>query len=70
MDLIILAVLLRALLRLRLGLQNLLLAVSYFFQLKMASDQRSEELCAIFVHAGAGFHSLENEKKHLESCEK
>ncbi|KAJ5747387.1 uncharacterized protein N7511_009083 [Penicillium nucicola] len=25
--------------------------------------------CAIFVHAGAGFHSFENEHKHLKACE-
>ena len=23
---------------------------------------------AIFIHAGAGFHSLQNEKIHLEAC--
>ncbi|KAF2401440.1 N-terminal nucleophile aminohydrolase [Trichodelitschia bisporula] len=26
------------------------------------------ELCAIFVHAGAGFHSTANEHVHLEAC--
>ena len=27
------------------------------------------DVCAIFVHAGAGFHSLQNEKVHLAACE-
>lgn len=27
------------------------------------------DVCAIFVHAGAGFHSMANEKIHLEVCE-
>ncbi|KAJ6144562.1 hypothetical protein N7470_008457 [Penicillium chermesinum] len=27
------------------------------------------DLCAVFVHAGAGYHSRENEMKHLEVCE-
>ena len=35
----------------------------------MGKVKRKEDLCAIFVHAGAGFHSRENEKKHLEVCE-
>jgi hypothetical protein len=26
------------------------------------------ESCAIFVHAGAGFHSVQNEKQHLRAC--
>lgn len=26
------------------------------------------ELCAIFIHAGAGYHSVQNEKLHLEVC--
>jgi len=25
-------------------------------------------VAAIFVHAGAGYHSLANEKVHLEAC--
>ncbi|KAJ5629579.1 hypothetical protein N7528_003236 [Penicillium herquei] len=28
-----------------------------------------DDLCAVFVHAGAGFHSRENEKRHLLVCE-
>ncbi len=27
------------------------------------------DVCAIFVHAGAGYHSLQNEKIHLQACE-
>ena len=27
------------------------------------------DVCAIFVHAGAGYHSLQNEKVHLLACE-
>lgn len=27
------------------------------------------DVCAIFVHAGAGFHSLANENIHLQVCE-
>lgn len=26
------------------------------------------DLCAIFVHAGAGFHSFNNERLHLAAC--
>ncbi|CAL5870954.1 uncharacterized protein PFLUO_LOCUS5196 [Penicillium psychrofluorescens] len=35
----------------------------------MASVQKKDEICAIFIHAGAGFHSVENERKHLKACE-
>ncbi len=27
------------------------------------------DVCAIFVHAGAGYHSLQNERVHLAACE-
>jgi taspase (threonine aspartase 1) len=27
------------------------------------------DVCAIFVHAGAGFHSVQNERIHLKACE-
>ena len=27
------------------------------------------DVCAIFVHAGAGYHSIQNERTHLEACE-
>lgn len=26
------------------------------------------DICAIFVHAGAGYHSVNNEKHHLSAC--
>ena len=29
----------------------------------------SGDVCAIFVHAGAGYHSVQNEKIHLSACE-
>lgn len=30
--------------------------------------QRKKHIPAIFVHAGAGFHSHQNEHVHLEAC--
>ena len=27
------------------------------------------DVCAVFVHAGAGFHSVLNERIHLAACE-
>lgn len=27
------------------------------------------DVCAVFVHAGAGYHSLQNERIHLQACE-
>ncbi|KGO77589.1 Peptidase T2, asparaginase 2 [Penicillium italicum] len=35
----------------------------------MSQTSGSEGVCAIFIHAGAGFHSHENEHKHLRACE-
>ena len=29
----------------------------------------SGDVCAIFVHAGAGYHSFQNENVHLAACE-
>jgi AraC-like DNA-binding protein len=29
----------------------------------------NDGICAIFVHAGAGFHNFENEHKHLGACD-
>ena len=29
----------------------------------------SGDVCAIFVHAGAGYHSFQNERVHLAACE-
>ena len=34
----------------------------------MAGVEEKDDLCAIFVHAGAGFHSRENERNHLSVC--
>jgi hypothetical protein len=37
----------------------------------MFSRSRSQiggNVCLIAVHAGAGYHSFENEKKHLQAC--
>lgn len=27
------------------------------------------DVCAVFVHAGAGYHSVQNERVHLAACE-
>jgi taspase (threonine aspartase 1) len=27
-----------------------------------------EDICCIYVHAGAGYHSHQNERIHLEAC--
>jgi taspase (threonine aspartase 1) len=35
----------------------------------METRPTDDGICAIFVHAGAGFHSFENEKKHLKACD-
>ncbi|KAJ5106969.1 hypothetical protein N7456_003644 [Penicillium angulare] len=35
----------------------------------MGKSKRMDDLCAVFVHAGAGYHSRENEKKHLSVCQ-
>ncbi|KAJ5952253.1 uncharacterized protein N7479_010666, partial [Penicillium vulpinum] len=35
----------------------------------MSQTTGNEGVCAIFIHAGAGFHSHENEHKHLKACE-
>ncbi|KAJ5488910.1 hypothetical protein N7539_003800, partial [Penicillium diatomitis] len=34
----------------------------------MANHRQTEHLYAIFVHAGAGYHSHDNEEMHLEAC--
>ena len=31
-------------------------------------ERRGGDICAIFVHAGAGYHSLQNEEVHLGAC--
>lgn len=35
---------------------------------KATGSPVNEDLCCIFVHAGAGYHSLVNEQIHLEAC--
>lgn len=35
---------------------------------KMGRSKRNKVPCAMFVHAGAGYHSRENEGKHLKAC--
>lgn len=32
-------------------------------------NRRGADLACIFVHAGAGFHSRENEFHHLKACQ-
>ncbi|KAJ8108076.1 hypothetical protein OPT61_g8420 [Boeremia exigua] len=32
------------------------------------SPPPADEVCAIYVHAGAGYHSHQNERTHLEAC--
>ena len=31
-------------------------------------NREGGDICAVFVHAGAGFHSFTNEKNHLAAC--
>ena len=33
------------------------------------SKRKGGDIAAIFVHAGAGFHSIQNEQIHLKACE-
>jgi hypothetical protein len=35
----------------------------------MVDERLKQGLYAIFVHAGAGYHSRENETKHLQACQ-
>lgn len=30
--------------------------------------RNGDDLCAIYVHAGAGYHSPQNQRAHLEAC--
>jgi taspase (threonine aspartase 1) len=30
--------------------------------------RKGNEIACIFVHAGAGFHSIQNEHVHLQAC--
>ena len=36
--------------------------------IKMEDEQQEKGMYAIFVHAGAGYHSREHEAKHLDAC--
>jgi len=36
--------------------------------LRGSRGRRGGDICAIFVHAGAGYHSIQNEHIHLEAC--
>ncbi|MCJ1356316.1 MAG: hypothetical protein MMC33_006311 [Icmadophila ericetorum] len=36
--------------------------------LPVSGGRMGVELCAIFIHAGAGYHSVQNERIHLEAC--
>lgn len=31
--------------------------------------RRGGDVCVVFVHAGAGYHSVQNERVHLAACE-
>lgn len=35
---------------------------------KASRSPPNEEVCCIYVHAGAGYHSHQNEKIHLDAC--
>lgn len=35
---------------------------------KVRLKQKLKYIPAIFIHAGAGFHSIQNERFHLEAC--
>ena len=36
--------------------------------LPVSGGRMGVELCAIFIHAGAGYHSVQNERIQLEAC--
>lgn len=42
--------------------------MSSVFHRGKASLRRSADSAAIFVHAGAGYHSVQNENIHLQAC--
>ena len=35
---------------------------------RQGRSRKGGDLCCIFVHAGAGFHSYQNERIHLQAC--
>ncbi len=38
------------------------------FSPKRGRKNNTSEIACIFVHAGAGFHSIQNEHVHLTAC--
>lgn len=38
------------------------------FSRKASQSPPQDDTCCIFVHAGAGYHSIQNERIHLEAC--
>lgn len=36
--------------------------------LRLGQLQKTKHVPAIFIHAGAGFHSQQNEHVHLQAC--
>lgn len=35
---------------------------------RSSRGRKGGDICAIFVHAGAGYHSIQNEGLHLQAC--
>lgn len=35
---------------------------------KASGSPPQQNICCIFVHAGAGYHSIQNEQIHLDAC--
>lgn len=35
---------------------------------KATRSPPNDDMCCIYVHAGAGYHSYQNERIHLEAC--
>ncbi|KAI4242617.1 MAG: hypothetical protein L6R42_010962, partial [Xanthoria sp. 1 TBL-2021] len=38
-------------------------------QMNTRRRRQGGDVCAVFVHAGAGYHSIQNERIHLQACE-
>jgi len=36
--------------------------------LKSVYNRRGSDILGMFVHAGAGYHSIQNEEVHLQAC--
>ena len=39
-----------------------------YFDMQLSKKRRGGDVAAVFVHAGAGFHSVQNENVHLGVC--